>query len=160
MTVHICDPEIRMYDVPGNTLSEVATVIASMAEAGKAEWWPELAYECDGGFVSSVTVTVQQRKTMPQWQGYDNASGPMRDEWDRFWHALDTHEHGHFELVTTHLANLDQALVGLPDADVQRVFNDALAALDAASSAYDAHTSHGLTHGTSIDLDAEAAPSQ
>jgi predicted secreted Zn-dependent protease len=160
MTVRISDPEIRMYEVPGNTLSEVATVIASMAEAGKAEWWPQFAYESDDGAVSSVTVTVQQRKTMPHWQGYSDASRPMRDEWDRFWQALDAHEQGHFDLVRTHLGNVDQLLVGQSVTAVQRVFSDVVAALDAASSAYDAHTSHGLTQGTSIDLDAEAAPSQ
>lgn len=148
-----------MYDVPGDTLSEVATVIASMAEAGKAEWWPQFVYESADGIVSSVAVTVQQRKTMPHWQGYSDASQPMKDEWDRFWDALDTHEHGHFELVTSHLANLDRVLVGQPVTSVQSAFNDVIAALDAASSAYDAHTSHGLTQGTSIDLDAEAAPS-
>ena len=65
MTIHISDPEMRMYDVPGNTLSEVATVIASMAEAGKAEWWPQFQYESDDDVVSSVTVAVPQRKTMP-----------------------------------------------------------------------------------------------
>jgi predicted secreted Zn-dependent protease len=149
-----------MYDVPGNTLSEVATVIAAMAEAGKAEWWPELAYEGSDGLVCAVNVTVQQRKTMPYWQGYSDATQPMKDEWDRFWRALDAHEQGHFDLVRTHLENVDQLLVGQPVADVQRVFNDVVAALDAASSAYDAYTSHGLNQGTSIDLDAEAAPSQ
>ena len=43
MTVHILDPEVHMYDVPGHTLTEAATVIASMAEAGKAEWWPQFS---------------------------------------------------------------------------------------------------------------------
>jgi hypothetical protein len=41
---------------------------------------------------------------------------------------------------------------------VQRVFNDAVAALDAASSAYDVQTSHGVAQGTTLDLDVEAAP--
>jgi predicted secreted Zn-dependent protease len=160
MTVHISDPELRMYDVPGNTLSEVATVIASMAEAGKAEWWPQFAYESDNDVVSTVTVTVQQRKTMPYWQGFADATQPMKDEWDRFWRALDTHEQGHFDLVRTHLETVDQVLVGQLVGNVQRVFNDVVAALDAASSAYDAYTSHGLTQGTSIDLGAETAASQ
>jgi predicted secreted Zn-dependent protease len=135
-------------------------VIASMAEAGKAEWWPQFQYDSDDGIVSSVTVAVPQRKTMPHWQGYDSASQPMRDEWDRFWRALDDHEQGHFNLVISHLANVDQVLVGQPVGQVQRVFNDIVAALDAASSAYDAQTSHGLTQGTTIDLDVEAASSQ
>ena len=52
MTVHILDPEVHMYDVPGHTLTEAATVIASMAEAGKAEWWPQFSYESDNGVVS------------------------------------------------------------------------------------------------------------
>jgi len=151
MTVHILDPEVHMYNVPGHTLTEAATVIASMAEAGKAEWWPQFSYTSDDDTVSSVTVSVPQRKTMPHWEGYADASQPMRDEWDRFWRALDTHEQGHFDLVTSHLGGLDQLLVGQPVSDVQRIFNDAVAGLDAASSAYDVHTSHGVAQGTSID---------
>ena len=157
MTVHINAPEVHMYDVPGHTLTEAATVIASMAEAGKAEWWPQFVYESDDGLVSSVTVTVPQRKTMPRWQGYTDASQSMKDEWDRFWQALDTHEQGHFDLVTSHLSNLDQMLVGQRVDDVQRVFTDAIAALNAASSAYDVQTSHGVTQGTTLDLGVEAA---
>jgi len=160
MTVRISDPETHMYDVPGHTLSEVATVVASMAEAGKAEWWPQFSFESHDGVVSSVVVSVPQRKTMPRWHGYHDASQPMRDEWDRFWRALDDHEQGHFDLVTSHLANVDQLVVGQPVGDAQRVFNDVVAGLDAASSAYDAQTSHGLTQGTTIDLDVETAQSQ
>ena len=159
MTVHIKDPEVHMYDVPGHTLTEAATVIASMAEAGKAEWWPQFVYESDNGVVSSVTVTVPQRQTMPRWSGYADADQPVKGEWDRFWRALDSHEQGHFDLVTQHLANLDRVLVGQPVHDVQRVFADAVAALDAASSAYDVQTSHGVTQGTTLDLAVEAAPS-
>jgi predicted secreted Zn-dependent protease len=158
MTVHINDPEVHMYDVPGHTLTEAGTVIASMAEAGKAEWWPQFVYESDNGVVSSVTVTVPQRKTMPRWQGYADASQSMKDEWDRFWRALETHEQGHFDLVTSYLSNLDLVLVGHAVDDVQRVFTDAIAALDAASSAYDVHTSHGVTQGTILGLGVEAAP--
>jgi len=159
MTVHILDPEVHMYDVPGHTLTEAATVITSMAEAGKAEWWPQFSYESENSFVSAVNVSVPQRKTMPHWVGYADASQPMKDEWDRFWHALDAHEQGHFDLVVSCLAQLDQVLVGQPVSDVQRVFNDAVAALNAASSAYDVQTSHGVTQGTTIDLDVEAAAS-
>jgi predicted secreted Zn-dependent protease len=159
MTVHILDPEVHMYEVPGHTLTEAATVIASMAEAGKAEWWPQFSYESDNGLVSSATVSVPQRKTMPHWQGYAYATQPMKDEWDRFWRALDAHEQGHFDLVASHLAYVDQVLVGQPVSDVQRVFNDAVAALNAASSAYDVQTSHGVIQGTTIDLGVEAASS-
>jgi len=159
MTVHINDAEMHMYDVPGHTLTEATTVITAMAEAGKAEWWPQFSYESDNGVVSSVTVGVPQRKTMPRWQGYADAPQPVKEEWDRFWRALDSHEQGHFDLVTSHLVNLDQVLVGQPVQDVQRVFNDAVAGLDAASSAYDVQTSHGVTQGTTIDLDVEAAAS-
>jgi len=157
MTVHIDDPEVHMYDVPGHTLTEAMTVLTAMAEAGKAEWWPQFTYDSDNGVVSSATVSVPQRKTMPRWQGYPEAPEPVKDEWDRFWGALDSHEQGHFDLVTLHLANLDELLVGQPVHDVQRVFNDAVAGLEAASSAYDVQTSHGVTQGTTIDLDVEAA---
>jgi predicted secreted Zn-dependent protease len=157
VTVQIHSPEVHLYDVPGHTLTEAATVISSMAEAGKAEWWPQYSYESQNEVVSSVTVTVAQRKTMPRWHGYSNASQPVRDEWDRFWRALDAHEQGHFDLVTSYLANVDHVLVGQSVSDVQRVFNDAVAALNSASTGYDAQTSHGVTQGTTIDLNVEAA---
>jgi len=96
---------------------------------------------------------------MPHWQGYGGAPQPIKDEWDRFWRALDTHEQGHFDLVTSYLAGLERVLVGQPVSDVQRIFNDAVAGLNAASSAYDVHTSHGVTQGTTIDLGVEAASS-
>lgn len=160
MTVSIHTPDVHLYDVPGHTLTEAATVISSMAEAGKAEWWPQYSYESESGFVSSATVTVAQRKTMPRWHGYTDASSAVQAEWDRFWQALDAHEQGHFDLVSSYLANLDQVLVGQPVHDVQRVFNDALATLNAASTAYDAQTSHGVTQGTTIDLNVEQAATQ
>ncbi len=155
MATHIHEPELHMYDVDGHTLTEVATHISGMAEAGRAEWFPHMDYEYDGGVVTAATVTIRLRKTMPRWHGYTHASEPVKAEWDRFWHALDAHEGGHFELVTCHLGSVHAQLVGQSVADAQRVFDEAVQALNDASAGYDSQTNHGLAQGTNIDVSVE-----
>jgi predicted secreted Zn-dependent protease len=160
MPTHIHSPEHVMVDYPGHTLEEVASAISSVPEAGRAEWWPHYSVEWDGDIVSSATVTVTQRRTMPRWPGYSHASPAAKAEWDRFWHALEQHEEGHFQLVHSHLATLDHQLVGQQSDAVQSVFEQALNDLATASDNYDAQTNHGLSYGTVLDVsvDAHAAP--
>jgi predicted secreted Zn-dependent protease len=160
VATHIHPPERVMHDYPGHTLAEVASAISAVVEAGRAEWWPSYSCEWDGDIVSSATVNVTQRMTMPRWPGYTHASDAAKAEWDRFWHALEQHEEGHFHLVQSYLATLDQQLVGQHRDAVQRGFEQALNDLATASENYDAQTNHGLSYGTVLDVsvDAHAVP--
>ncbi len=152
MTTHIHEPERVTYDVSAPTLAEVARLIADQAEAGRAEWWPNWTYDYAGDQVTRATVTVDQRVTMPRWPEYTQASGACREEWDRFWIAVENHEKGHIDLVRTHLVDLHERLAGIPVQEAQGVFDQAVAALNAASAAYDAQTDHGRNQGTVIDV--------
>ena len=149
-TIH--DPERVAYDVSAPTLAEAARVIGEMDEAGRAEWWPDLRYETQDGVLTSVTVTVTTRITMPRWPEYTSAARPCREEWDRFWVALGHHEDGHITLVRQHLDGLHRNLRGRSEAEAQQAWSDALSGLATASQTYDAQTDHGRNQGTVIDV--------
>ncbi len=149
-TIH--EPERVVYDVSAPTLTEAARLIADMSEAGKAEWWPHLAYDHNGSVLTQVTVTVQTRITMPRWPEYTTAAAACREEWDRFWVALDGHERGHMRLVHEHLDGIHRRLRGLSVDDAQQTWADALSALATASDSYDTQTDHGRNEGTVINV--------
>jgi predicted secreted Zn-dependent protease len=155
----IDEPERVTYDVHGSTLAEVAAAMAEMDEAGRAEWWPSYDYQQADGVITSANVRVVQRMTMPRWPEYTAASQASRTEWDRAWHALEAHEEGHFQLVSQHVASLEQQLIGQPVEAAQGIFDHALADLATASEAYDTATDHGRNQGTVIDLDVDPAAS-
>jgi predicted secreted Zn-dependent protease len=154
-TIH--EPERVVHDVSAPTLAEVARLISEQPEAGKAEWWPHLDYRTAEGVVTEATVTVTTRILMPRWPEYTSAAPAPRQEWDRFWVALDHHERGHLALVHQYLDGLDHRLHGFSESDAQQAWADALAALAAASDSYDAQTDHGRNDGTVIDVDVEVA---
>lgn len=95
-----------------------------MAEAAETEWFPHL--------LSSAT-------RHPSFSG-------------RFCAALEAHEEGHVELVVQQLSGLDERLVGQSVGAAQRVWKQALAAVEAASETYDRETDHGRKRGTIIDV--------
>ncbi len=153
-TIH--DPERVVFDVSAPTLTEAARLIAEMDEAGRAEWWPDLNYQTDGSVLTQVTVTVPTRITMPRWPEYTSAASACREEWDRFWVALDHHEQGHIELVRQHFDGLHRRLRGLSEDQAQQAWADANDALNRASEAYDAQNDQGRNQGTVIDVPAGA----
>jgi predicted secreted Zn-dependent protease len=143
----------QYYDVGGSTLTDAASSIEHLPEAGTAEWFPQFSYEADEhGKVTSVSITVGTRVTLPDWSGYSGACQAEKDEWDRFRAALMAHENGHLELVTTHLSGLDQHMTGGSAQDAQSAFEHALNNLKSASQSYDSQTNHGRSTGTIIDV--------
>jgi Bacterial protein of unknown function (DUF922) len=101
--------------------------------------------------LSSATVTVGIRMTMPQWIEYGSACQAEKDEWNRFVAALQAHEQGHVDLAVEHLSNIDDRLVGKSVHGAGIAWQRSLDALRSASDAYDRQTDHGRTRGTIID---------
>jgi len=143
-----------MRDVVGTSLADVAALIAQEHESAKTEWVPRYVAETAGETVSSATVTVETKITMPRWRGYTTATEPERREWDRFWTALQAHELGHVDLARSHMCVVDSALIGETLDSARQKWSDALDALRNASDAYDQDTDHGRTQGTVIDVSA------
>ncbi|HEY1282784.1 MAG TPA: DUF922 domain-containing protein [Acidimicrobiales bacterium] len=160
MGVEYSDIEGAGYDVGGATLADVVANISHLPEAGSAEWNPRYDYQADEhGVVSDVTILVGWKITMPTWTGYDSASQAAKDEWDRFWAALDAHERGHLDLVDTAMATLDQQMIGKSVAEAQQVWSSALTKLQQDSNAYDTANDHGRNAGTIIDVDVDSGAS-
>jgi predicted secreted Zn-dependent protease len=155
MAVEFSDVEWVGYDVGGDTLADVVANISHLPEAGSAEWFPSFDYQADdSGNVTDATITMGWRITMPTWTGYDAATQSQKDEWDRFWAALETHERGHLELADQHFRALDQEIIGHPASEAQATFNRALSELQSASDSYDSGNDHGRNAGTVVDVDA------
>jgi predicted secreted Zn-dependent protease len=152
MSLDFSDTEWVSAPVGGTTLAAVAATVSQMQEAAKTEWFPRYVSETTGGLISSVTVTVKTRVTMPDWSGYATVSQAEKDEWDRFCAALRAHEQGHIQLVLDNLSGIDEQLVGKSASDAAQAWSDALAGLKSASDAYDDSTDHGRNQGTTIDI--------
>ena len=150
-------PTVRaLRVVNGSTLADAATSIAQEDESATTEWFPRYSVETTDDIVSSATVTIETRITMPRWPGYTTASHAERREWDRFWLALEAHELGHVDLVKSQLCMVDGQLIGESIDSAQQIWSDAIDALKAASDAYDVDTDHGRTQGTVIDVSGAA----
>ncbi|SPE35040.1 hypothetical protein SBA3_2220025 [Candidatus Sulfopaludibacter sp. SbA3] len=160
MSVQFIDPEQVSYRVDGNTLASVAQAVSQEDEAGKTEWFPHYEYELNGSGLSSVTITVATRITVPEWSEYGSATQPEKEEWDRFLAALQSHEQGHLELVRQHLAKIDEKMAGQSLNDANSAWEEALEALASASDAYDQQSDHGRKQGTIINLGAATATAE
>lgn len=145
-----------LRDVEGPTLADVAAVIADEPESATTEWFPRYSVDTAAGTVSSATVTVDTKVTMPRWPGYTTASAAERREWDRFWAALHQHELGHVDLVKSQLCGIDAQLLGESADSARQIWDNALDALRSANEAYDLETDHGRAQGTVIDLNVAA----
>jgi predicted secreted Zn-dependent protease len=152
MSVGFGDPQWRSEPVDGVSLAAVAETISQMTEAGKTEWFPRFSYETTDDAVSSVTVTVDIRVTLPSWSEYGSASQAEQSEWDRFCGALRAHEQGHIDLVHEKFSDVDVRMLGKSPGDAKQAWHEAQAALQSASDAYDDVTDHGRTNGTVIDV--------
>lgn len=152
MSTSFPSPEYVTYDVSADTLSGVADAIADMPEAGMCEWFPTWSVDDDdAGVVTSATVEVATRITLPNWVEESSASGEEQTEWRRFLTALTDHEHGHLEIVYRELADVDQTMTGGSEADARQAFDDAITRLQQESDDYDSSTDHGRNDGTTID---------
>jgi predicted secreted Zn-dependent protease len=152
MPVDFKDTEWVVEPVTGADLPAVAANIAGMDEAAKTEWWPSYSYETAGGLISSATVTLTTKVTMPQWDAYDQASKPEQDEWTRFCAALRAHEQGHVDIVTAILSKLEEQLTGKTADDGANTWDATLRSINLAESNYDSTTDHGRQQGTIIDV--------
>jgi predicted secreted Zn-dependent protease len=157
MSVEIPDAEWRAYDVDAASLAGAAAAIARMREAAKTEWFAGYEYTASRGRLVSAAVTVRTVVTMPRWTGEAPARAAEKQEWRRFLSALRAHEQGHLALVAQHLADADMRLVGTSIAAVRTRWKQLLAALKAASDAYDRTTDHGRRQGAWIDVGVIAA---
>jgi predicted secreted Zn-dependent protease len=145
-------PQRTSYPVSGATLRDVADAVSHLPEAGKVIWAPQYSLESDGsGVVTRAAVRCSFEVQMPVWTAYRSASAAAREEWDRWWMALEAHEQGHVEIATGAFDGIEQQMVGQSVATAEAVFRAAEARAQAESDAYDSSTSHGISSGTVLD---------
>jgi predicted secreted Zn-dependent protease len=156
MSVEFTETEWAFYDLEAETLDAAADAVSQRDEAATTEWFPRYEYEADE-VLTSASVSVITKVTLPRWIGAQNATTAERAEWARFCKALRAHEDGHLRLVTTHLADMDSRLIGRSIEGAAKAWKDALDALAAASRDYDRETDHGRKLGTILDLSAAHA---
>ena len=147
------------YTVTGS-LADASATIQQRTEAGKASWDSTYSYNQEDGTITAATITSVLRIEMPEWSGYSAASQRDKDEWDRFWAALDVHEQGHISLAQSFLDNADQALVGYPESEAQSRFDAFMAGVQTESDGYDADTGHGVYYGSFITVEDESSESE
>ncbi len=161
-TTTINDPTSSDYDVDAPNLEGAVGQMTDQGsgEFGRLAWDPRMSFESTGPRMSSVTVTVDMVKTMPNWTSISGAPAAEQAEWRRFYAALDTHENGHASRVRSGFAGIAEAMaLTTTVAAGQSLWNARVAAVRAANVAYDAETHHGATQGTDIHLPpAPAAP--
>jgi predicted secreted Zn-dependent protease len=156
MTVTFHQPTWTDYDVNGSDLDAVASVLMQQDEAATTDWAQShySADHNDAGQVISVHVDVVITVDMPRWVERDHAPHAEQVEWDRFLHALRTHEEGHITKVHEYLQHIDAHMLHHDQDGAYTVWYDNLAALQRASDEYDSHTHHGETQGTIITVPA------
>jgi predicted secreted Zn-dependent protease len=153
MPVLIYEPQWTTYDVHGHTLAEVARQIEHLPEAGQTHWQPSYhVTRWSGNVIAAVQVDVHVTVSMPHWAEAASAPPEQQAEWERFVGALQTHEQGHIDLVTTYLQDAVTILENVTEETAAQQWHDTLAALQAASDQYDAGNDHGRNEGTTITI--------
>jgi predicted secreted Zn-dependent protease len=105
--------------------------------------------------VTSVTVTLNAKVTLPAWQPPYGASRGLRDRWEAFLAALARHEQSHVDIGYAAAKRIEDALWRAPMPRTCRGYDDALGRManeifDAAEreqEAYDQRTDHGAAEG-------------
>jgi Domain of unknown function (DUF4157)/Bacterial protein of unknown function (DUF922) len=144
-------------EVHGATLSLVG---AAMSSAGTGEaasvlpaLKPEPQYEYDkkDEKVTKVAVTIVETKEMPVWAELGQQCQPIKDEWNRFYSALDKHEEEHVAIDRKHYKDVHRKMVGKPKAIAYATLDAVTEAANLENEAHDLSTRHGRRDGTDIN---------
>jgi predicted secreted Zn-dependent protease len=139
----------------GTTLQELFDEMDGwgLEEVGRCTWTPELSLDWDDNeVVTAARLTSGIEVLTPAWANRSDANDAVRAEWDRWSQALMTHEMGHVELAYQYLDNFEDSLVGKPKAEAWEAFEQVKRDLQAASNAYDDSNGHGVSQGTTLDV--------
>lgn len=140
------------YLITAETLHQ-AVAVMNPDEAGVTKWRTRFEPEVDSNnIVTKVKVYVNIKVTLPRWPGAQNLPKAQKDEWDRFYLALQKHEDQHAAIVKGEMANVASQLLGKSNADALIYFQDKEIKLQNANDAFDKRTDHGKNQGTVIDL--------
>jgi predicted secreted Zn-dependent protease len=100
------------------------------------------------GRTLEVRLNVRLRLRMPVWTRRASRPKPERDEWDRFYNALRSHEDGHFELYRRGFQRaFDRIRRVVPD-EIQDTLDEEIERIRALNQQYDDDTDHGRTQQT------------
>jgi predicted secreted Zn-dependent protease len=138
----------------GDTLQDLYDEMSgwSLDEVGRCSWHPSLDLQWDDSLnVTGATLTVDLEVLTPSWAKRSDANDAVRAEWDRWSHALMTHEMGHADLAYQYLDNFETTLIGLSKDAAWTAFEQRKADLQKASDDYDTSTAHGVNQGTTLD---------
>ena len=160
--------DVIYYDVQGATFDELRralradgpkvdgrSFVGETRSPMKWNWRLESvgASQCS---IREVTVSVNTQVTLPRWRPPPEADPALVVEWNRFVHALETHESGHKDISARAGRDIVARLRGMTGSCSQINSNAneiARAIVEKASQdqiAYDAQTRHGLTQGTTF----------
>lgn len=151
-TVTIRPVTTTYYNVSGNTLEEVSQQL-DPEEWGRCRWNWTYSTRVTDGVASRVNITLALTIRLPRWRGrgWTRASAEAKAEWNRMGEALRTHENGHADIARSWAPVLKERLLNQPEADIETLWNEALAEHEAEQATYDADTEHGRTQGVSLD---------
>jgi hypothetical protein len=143
-------------EVHGATLSLVGAAMSSSGtgEAGSVQpTLPDPLYEYDdkGEKVTKVAVTVIETKKMPVWAELGQQCQPVKDEWNRFYSALDKHEEEHVAIDRKHYTDVHKKLIGKPKEVAWAKLDAVTEAANLENEAHDLSTRHGRRDGTDIN---------
>ncbi|GAA6615192.1 DUF4157 domain-containing protein [Scytonema sp. NUACC26] len=142
--------------VSGKTLSQVWDDMTNSGTKESASVLPELKPDPQYGYdenekVTKVTVNVKETKEMPQWIELEQQCQPIKNEWNRFYSALDRHEERHVSIDRKHYTNVHQKLVGKPRQTAWDTLDEVVDVADKENKAYDTSSNHGIAEGSKIN---------
>lgn len=157
--------ETVYYDVEGKTVAELAQALQARGPQtdgerfyGLTQWqlnaeyqWIETNAGCE---IAAPVVRVAVTMTLPRWAPPRGTPAELVGAWNRFYRALEQHEHEHrrlaeeaadairWELATLRLPSCAQA-----EARAQQRVADIVQDYNRRNAQYDAQTRHGITEG-------------
>jgi predicted secreted Zn-dependent protease len=160
---------VERYDIAGTKAGQLKRAMKRLGprEGGRryfayTEWeltWTYTLDEAESGCrFASFDVRAAVTMTLPRWTPGDDASPELRERWDRFLSALETHERGHGRIATEAARSIEAAVATLePSATCDRLEREAEAtAMEKVERyrlrerQYDEETNHGRTQGARL----------
>jgi predicted secreted Zn-dependent protease len=144
---------------------KAATLRGALKELKKREEWGLFeggispSVKKNGDNVTELTIAGSCTIHMPEWSGYKSAPKACKEEWDRMWEALETHEKGHAKLYVDVVEKFADGLRKKEEAVTVEQIKALLKALDKKldddSDSYDTRTAHGEKDGATLNITSE-----
>jgi predicted secreted Zn-dependent protease len=169
--IAVAQPKIKIkthyYSVAGKTLQQISRNLYTQSPIvyqgkkyhGYTKWnvnwwfyWNDYGSHCQ---IKSVQTSVDVQYTLPKLSNYSSLTNPVKQKWDRYYHALSKHEEGHKNFGVSAAQEIEKSIAKMGsrktcqqlEQDANSIGKQIIQKYVIQEKNYDKTTNHGVTQG-------------